>query len=99
MLRSDMELASYGAEDLARVGLTTLDRASGPPPEELFTDGALQAAARAGWKAARGQPHASDQHIAEEALRLTKQEARLQIDFAHKPTAPVPLGRGLLYGF
>lgn len=98
VLRSDMELTSYGEEDLAKVGLASIDRID-TAPEELFTDGALQAAARAGWKAAMGQDSASDQHIAKESLRLLKQEALLQIDFQHGPAVPTPLGRGLLYGF
>lgn len=99
VLRSDMELDCYTAEELARVGLASID-AQGAEPEQLFEDATLQAAARAGWNAALGKFVESDRHIAEESLRLVKREARLQIEYTHEVACPKTLGRGgLLYGF
>ena len=98
VLRSDMELDSYTAEELARVGLASID-AQGAEPEKLFDDPALQAAARAGWQAALGQNTMSSKHVAEESMRLVKAEARLQIEYRYESVCPEPLGRGFLYGY
>ena len=84
VLRHDMELEQFDAEQLAAVGLALRDSAPGKTPEELFEPGPLRDAAKAAWASAFGDHEQAESraHVAEEGMRIEKSQPA--IDFTHE---------------
>lgn len=89
VLRSDMELESFDAEQLARVSLSTRKAPPYKPPEELFESGPLRSAAKAAWASAFGDQDTADAevHNAEEALRV-EIETKGKLKIEHGSSSP-----------
>jgi hypothetical protein len=95
VLAHNMELETFDAEKLARVGLAIRAKQPGKEPEELFESGPLRAAAQAAWASAFGDPELAERlrHNAEEALRV-EVETKGKLNITHSTPPERPRQRG-----